>query len=81
MGRFRILAILAIGILLAGCPEGAGITCPTPKNYSREFMAKVEAEMTMIEEKAPSVMVMLSDYGVERRAIRKCLELQKKARK
>ena len=82
MTHFKILAVLAIGILLAGCPDNlAGITCPTEKNYSAAFKAQVAAEIDMIEAKAPGVMIMLNDYGVERKAIRKCLDIQKKARK
>lgn len=81
MATFKLLAVIPLAVLLGGCPEGAGITCPTLRNYSPEFQKKVAAEIDMIEANAPSVVIMLNDYGVTRKAIRTCLAIQKKARK
>jgi len=81
MGRSRIAAVICLAVLLGGCPKGAGITCPTLRQYSPEFMSRVSEQIEMIEAKAPDVVEMLNDYGVERDAIRKCLALQKKPRK
>lgn len=75
------IAVGLMAILLAGCPKGYGITCPTLKQYSAEFQAKALAEIDMIEKNAPNVVTMFNDYGVTRDAIRKCIALQKADRK
>lgn len=74
-----VLALLAV--MLAGCPKGYGITCPTVKKYSDEFIARVETQYAMVEKEAPDLVKMVDDYGVERDAIRKCIALQRGAKK
>lgn len=70
-----------MAIMLAGCPKGYGITCPTLKQYSDEFMARAEAQYTMVEKTSPDLVKMIDDYGVERDAIRKCIALRNADRK
>lgn len=77
----KALAIALMAVFLAGCPDGAGITCMTLKKYSADFQGKAEAEYAMIEKQAPHITQMIDDYGVNRDAIRECLARQKKARK
>jgi len=81
MAAFKCLAAAAcLALALAGCKPGAAITCPTLKVYSESFKAAASAELDMIEAKAPHIVQMINDYGVERDAIRKCLKLRKKSR-
>lgn len=78
MGRFSLLALL----LLAGCAtHGAGITCPTLRQYSQSFLAQSSSEFKAVKATSPHLVTMINDYGVERDAIRKCQGLRKKSRK
>lgn len=78
---FKFVFLLLMTMMLFGCKEGAGITCPTVRGYSASFLAATEKEVGMIEQTAPHVVRMLNDYGVERDAIRECLKRQKASRK
>lgn len=75
------LVIGLMAIMLAGCPKGYGITCPTLKQYSPEFQDKALEEINIIEKTAPHVVKMFNDYGVTRDAIRTCIARQKAERK
>jgi len=77
----QALCVAVMAVALAGCPKGYGITCPTIKKYSDEFIARAETQYAMIEKQAPDVITMIDDYGVERDAIRKCIALQMADRK
>lgn len=77
----KFFAVALVSLLLAGCNNGYGITCPTLKKYSDDFQDKAVAEIDVIEKTAPHVVTMFNDYGVTRDAIRKCIELQMADRK
>jgi hypothetical protein len=81
MARFNDLASLSfvavIAMGLVRC-DGAAITCPTLKKYSTEFMQAAGKELTQIQTSAPHVAILVDDYGVDRDAIRKCIELRSK---
>jgi hypothetical protein len=76
----RSVILVAILVLLAACKQGGAITCPTLKGYSTAFMAAAAREFEALVRKAPHVVQLLNDYGVERDAIRECLRWQKKPR-
>lgn len=78
VGSLILVAGLAVG--LAKC-DGAAITCPTLREYSNEFLKAAAQEMKTIHSTAPHVATLVDDYGVDRDAIRKCIELRGKAKK
>ncbi len=74
--RHAMLVVLVL--LLAACKQGGAVTCPTLRGYSPAFMAAAAREIESLGRSTPHVAQMLSDYGVERDAIRECLRRQKK---
>lgn len=79
IGSLILVAGLAIGGLKQ-C-DGAAITCPTLREYSPDFLKAAAQEMRQIELTAPHVVILINDTGVDRDAIRKCIELRGKAKK
>lgn len=77
----KAVSVALLSVLLGGCPQGGAITCPTFVKYSKAFLQQANVELEMIEAKAPNVVQLVNDYGVERDAIRKCIALRAKARK
>lgn len=82
MVTFSTVAIaLAVTLGLSTCQQGAAITCPTLKQYSKTFLQEAGRQLDLIEATAPNIVIMVNDYGVERDAIRKCIQLRVKSRK
>lgn len=67
---------VGMALALAGCKQGAAITCPTLRGYSHSFMIAAAREFEGLDRTAPHIAQMLNDYGVERDAIRECLRRQ-----
>jgi hypothetical protein len=76
----RSVMLVALLLLLAACKQGGAITCPTLRGYSPAFMAAAARELEGLSRSAPHVAQMLNDYGVERDAIRECLQRKRAVR-
>lgn len=79
IGSLILVAGLAVGGLKQ-C-DGAAITCPTLREYSQDFLKAAATEMKQVKITAPHVATLIDDAGVDRDAIRKCIELRGKAKK
>lgn len=73
----RAAIVIALATSLAACKPGGAITCPTIRGYSAAFQAAAARELDTIDKTAPHLAQMISDYGVERDAIRECIKRRK----
>jgi hypothetical protein len=64
---------------LAGCKtEVFSRLCPPLKEYNQEFRTKLAAEMTEALGKYPTILQVITDYGVTRDDIRACIKRSSK---
>lgn len=62
------------------CGPGASITCPSIKQYPKEFLAAAAKEYAQVENVAPHLIRLVDDFGIQRDVIRKCIERRAKAK-
>lgn len=75
MVRSKIIAFaicVPIVIMAAKC-DGAAITCPSLKNYSKAEQEQALREYELVEKMAPMIIRMINDYVDLRAAIKKCI--------
>ena len=72
-----IILTMALGLALAGCKDGAAVTCPPLKSYPLAFQTALANETEAILKTAPHVGQALADYGLTRAAIRACIKRRK----
>jgi hypothetical protein len=74
----KILGLFVIGLLLTGCFQTYGITCPQIPSYSPALQKQVAEELQKND--IPATKEMIQDYLKTRDAIRVCQSWQESSR-